>query len=698
MSFTRNTFTLSMMAAAALNAPLLLANEVKPNIDLASYDEKFDDSLEAFYGDEDFVSIATGTKKAIHKAPSVAIVITSDDIQAMGANTIHQVIETVTGIHIYPSNFNRMNPSYSIRGIHTAQNSQVLFLVNGVRTTFAFNGAKWNILDLGVNLIDRVEVIRGPGSAVYGADAYSGVINVITKGTENIFKNDTGVKAGSFDTKSAWFNYGYQQNDLKLSFNGQWQESSGDSSRIVQTDLLHLLGLSALSNAPGALDTRHRYVDLHAQLNFKGAYANLWHLDIEGGAGAGAAQALSNSDKVTGKQTNIELGYKATIIDNLNIDINLFHQKYEDYTYFKIFPDGYMDTDGVEYTQGYIGAPEGEDTNYGFKFISTYSAISQHNVRIEIGYKDTKEITDEAKNFGPGIIKVGQTTQDDTLTSVKGTPYIFIGDNKRRLAYLSLQDEWAFASDWELTTGIRYDDYSDFGSTVNPRLALVWQTQHNLTTKLLYGSAFRAPSFGELFSSNNPILLGNPELKAEKIDTWELAFDYRPNFDWKILFNIYKYQASDLISSVAGKMQNTLKQDGIGSEFEAHWQLNEQLKIKLGYAWQNAESSDNDAIADAPQDTFDINIHWKISSDLSLYANSIWITNRDRAPTDLRSEIEDYNLTNLTLNYTGFDNITLTLAAKNVFDNNIREASNGVIAEDYLLEKRGYWLTAKVNY
>ncbi len=702
MSFTRNFLTLTIVAAFTLNSPLLLANEALSDSDFADVEEDFseesDDSLEDFYGDEDFVSIATGTKKAIHKAPSVATVITSDDIQAMGANTIHQVIETVTGIHTYPSNVNRMNPSYSIRGIHTTENSQVLVLVNGVRTTYAFNGAKWNIFDLGVNLIDRVEVIRGPGSAVYGADAYSGVINVITKGTENIFNNDTGIKTGSFNTRSAWFNYGFQQDDLKLSFNGQWQDTSGDSSRVVQTDLLHLLGLSGLSNAPGSLDTRHRYVDLHAQLDYKGAYANLWHLDIEGGTGAGAAQALSNSDKVTSKQTNIEIGYKTNITDNFNIDVNLYHQKYESFSYFKIFPDGYIDANGVEYNEGFIGVPQTEDTNYGFKLISTYSGINLHNFRIEFGYTDTEEITDELKNFGPGIIEAGQTTQDDTLTSVKGTPYIFLGDNERQLSYISLQDEWAFASDWELTAGIRYDDYSDFGSTVNPRLALVWQTKHNLTTKLLYGSAFRAPSFGELYSSNNPVLLGNADLKPEEISTWELALDYRPNFDWKLLFNIYKYQATDLISVVAGKKENVLEQDGIGSEFEAHWQLNEHLKIKLGYAWQDAEDSDNNAVADAPQNTFDINIQWKIMPDLTLYAASFWIINRDRATTDLRPKIEDYNLTNLTINYTGFDNTTLTLAAKNVFNSDAREASNGAIAEDYPLEQRGYWLTASYQY
>lgn len=591
-----------------------------------------------------------------------------------------------------------MNPSYSIRGIHTAENPQVLVLVNGVRTTFAYSGAKWNIFDLGVNLVDRVEVIRGPGSAVYGADAFSGVINVITKGTESAFKNDAGVKAGSFNTKSAWFNYGIEEGDLKLSFNGQWQDTEGDESRVVQTDLLHLFGLSALSNAPGALDTRHRYTDLHGQLDYRGFYANLWHLNIKGGGGAGAAQALSDSDEMKDKQTNIEFGYKTELSDNLSVDVNFYHQNYKESSYLKIFPDGYIHADGVEYTEGFIGAPGGTDKTYGFKVISNYAGFDKHNVRFEFGYKDLEETTFESKNFGPGVIQPGQTTQDATLTSVKGTPYIFLGDNNRQLSYMSLQDEWAFASDWELTAGIRYDDYSDFGSTINPRVALVWQTRHNLTTKLLYGSAFRAPSFGELFSTNNPIQQGNPSLNSEEVDTWELALDYRPSFDWKILFNVYKYQASDLISPVAGKMQNALKQDGMGGEFEAYWQLSDQFKVKFGYAWQDAEDSLNNAIADAPQDAIDMTMQWQVSSDVSLHTNSFWIKNRARAITDLRPEIKDYNLTNLTLNYTGFENITLTLATKNLFDSSAREASNGVIFEDYPLEERGYWLTAKVQY
>ena len=193
MTLTRSLLPLSLVAIIATNSPLLLAETNS----IEEFPNELDNSLEDFYGDEDFISIATGTKKAIHMAPSVATVITAEQISMMGANSIYDVLETVTGIHISPSNLDRMKPNFSIRGIHTAENPQTLLLVNGERTTYEYNGSRWQKFDVGINLIERIEVIRGPGSAIYGADAFSGVINIITKGVNSISGTDFGVKIGS---------------------------------------------------------------------------------------------------------------------------------------------------------------------------------------------------------------------------------------------------------------------------------------------------------------------------------------------------------------------------------------------------------------------------------------------------------------------------------------------------------------------
>ena len=103
------------------------------------------------------------------------------------------------------------------------------------------------------------------------------------------------------------------------------------------------------------------------------------------------------------------------------------------------------------------------------------------------------------------------------------------------------QDEWQFVENWNLTTGIRYDHYSDFGGTLNPRFALVWATTDSVTTKLLYGRAFRPPSFNELYVINNPNIVGDPELKPQTIDTYELALSHQLTREFLYTLNAFYY-------------------------------------------------------------------------------------------------------------------------------------------------------------
>ena len=138
------------------------------------------------YGDEDFVSIATGSQQPIAKAPAVATVITAKDIRAIGATDLDEILETVPGLHVARS-FTGYNPIYSIRGVYSGFNPQVLVLINGISITNLFFGDRGQVWGgMPVEAIARVEVMRGPGSAVYGADAFAGVINIITKTRQDI--------------------------------------------------------------------------------------------------------------------------------------------------------------------------------------------------------------------------------------------------------------------------------------------------------------------------------------------------------------------------------------------------------------------------------------------------------------------------------------------------------------------------------
>ncbi len=137
--------------------------------ELVSEDEDF----VLAYGDKTFVSIASGSKQTLRRAPAVATVITAEDIAAMGAKDLDEVMETVPGVHVSRT-ANHYSPSYVIRGIYGGiNNPQVLMLQNGIPMNTMYVGDKgiyWGGLPL--ENIARIEIIRGPGSALYGADAY----------------------------------------------------------------------------------------------------------------------------------------------------------------------------------------------------------------------------------------------------------------------------------------------------------------------------------------------------------------------------------------------------------------------------------------------------------------------------------------------------------------------------------------------
>ena len=182
------------------------------------------------------VEIATGISVPISEAPAVATVITAEEIAAMGATDLDQVLETVPGLHLVPSPIRRFDPIHSLRGIHSENGSRILFLLDGVPITQAFGSGQIFNLRLPVHHIARIELIRGPGSAVYGADAFAGVVNVITKTGEEIGGTEVGISAGSFGTRNVWLQHGGRVGSWNLSVAVDWYETDGDEDRIITRD------------------------------------------------------------------------------------------------------------------------------------------------------------------------------------------------------------------------------------------------------------------------------------------------------------------------------------------------------------------------------------------------------------------------------------------------------------------------------
>jgi len=666
-----------------------------------------DEDLFSLYGDEDFVSIATGRKQLISKAPAVASVVTADDIKKMGAKDIEQALESVAGLHVSRRS-SAYNPVFLMRGIHSDFNAQVLMLINGIPITNVFTGDRsvvWG--GMPVENISRIEVIRGPGSAVYGADAFAGTINIITKTADEIDGLEIGISTGSFDTQRAWALYGGEVNGWDVAFSMELLDTNGHDKKISSDQQTVFDGAFATnaSLAPGGVNTGKKSVETRIDLSrdewrlrmgFQGRY------DV--GTGAGVNQALDPLGSADSERFNLDLTYHAPdFSENWDVQgtLSFFDTSFktEDLT---LLPPGVdFPGPGNTFPNGVIGNPSVYERHYRFDTSAFYMGFEDHDLRVGTGvhYIDQYRI-EESKNFasGAGPFPVALPA----VTSVSGSA-LFNREEERTVSYLFVQDEWGFASDWSLTSGLRYDHYSDFGGTVNPRLALVWDTSYNLTTKFLYGRAFRAPSFAEQFNMGNPVAIGNDDLDPEVIDTYEIAFDYTHSGDLKGGLNLFYYDMKDIIRFLPVAM-NAGDQTGYGLELEFEWQLTRDTSISGNYALQRSEdeATSHDA-GNAPQQQIYLRADHTMPSNWSVSSQLNYVMDRERVFGDTRKNVDDYATWDVSLKRTqwfgGFD---IAITINNLTDEEILEPSlydplTDTVAIERDLPQAGRSITAEIR-
>lgn len=247
---------------------------------------------------------------------------------------------------------------------------------------------------------------------------------------------------------------------------------------------------------------------------------------------------------------------------------------------------------------------------------------------------------------------------------------------------------------------MRHDHYSDFGGTTNPRAALVWDASIDLTAKLLYGHAFRAPAFTELYSINNPVVRGNPDLKPETINTWEAAFAWQARPDMDVNLSLFRYRMKDIIRVSNSVWNNTGAQHGHGFELETIWKVSRTLRVQGNYAWQRStdEATDQDA-GYAPHHHLSTRADWSVAGNWLLGGQLNYVADRKRAAGDTRPDIPDYTTVDLSLRTnSGGKGWEFSGAIKNLFSADAREpvpqTPSLSIPNDLPLPRRSFYLQA----
>jgi len=680
-----NAFILPSLMTSTLLMPLPAYANDEP-------ESMWDMSLEDL-GQVRFTSLATGTSTPLDKAAAVATVITAKDIIAMGAIDIDEVLETIPGLHVGTSD-QGYSAKYNIRGITSAFNAQTLMLINGIPITNLVFGNRGNVwAGMPVKSISRIEVIRGPGSAMHGADAYAGIINIITKSRKDINGTHAGIRAGSFNTQASWLEHGGSYNGFDVAFTLEYETSDGQQE-IVDADVI---------GNTGPVTQTNDMIESRLDITYKNSHLRLGLQDRDNiGTGVGVLPILDPSGRFSSQRFNLDYTYT---LDDLTPDLSIesrvsYYRNTQQVEENIILAPPFIF--GPDFDEGFIGNPGFKEENTRFDLSAAYQGFNNHIVRFGTGafWGDIFEVT-ESKNFdtviGPGNV-VSFPAKAEGLVDVSDTNEVWLPEKTRTNYHLFAQDEWQLSDNWQLTSGIRYDHYSDFGDTTNPRLALVWATTNAITTKILYGRAFRAPSITELFVTSNPVNLGDPDLEPETIDTYEFAFSHQVSSKLNYTANTYYYEIADLITLVPSggikQSQNTSDRTGYGAEFEVNYQPDQNLRILANYAYQKSEDNDsNEDVGDAPNHQIYIRTEWKTDDKWQISPQLNWVGTQKRVPeedkdTGRKEDVKHYTTIDLTVKQLNVvTNLNISLSIRNFFDRKVIEPSPispiGGVASDF---------------
>ncbi|MBC7858185.1 MAG: TonB-dependent receptor [Burkholderiaceae bacterium] len=459
------------------------------------------------------VDLGTGTSKFVRQAPAVAYVISGDDIRRLGARNLLEVLQGVPGFFLYNLRANFNEPVADLRGGFSERGGQVLFMLDGRPLRMVDNMTMPEILRLPMHLVERIEVVRGPVSALYGADALTGAVNVITKKRPD----EAGISTGSFGQRELWAGKSGRSGPFDWAI-------SANHSRERETLTAQILRQPVRSYTESV---EREYRDLTLRLTAGPWSLTTWAMrsgkDEAGGPpaqgpqgqpfpppqGAPAQEAPPSQTQGRSRHQHLELAYADRIDDKTDLRASVVRTTFEG------------GTESAAAAAAGLILPKRGETHQSADLTLTRSLPEAHRLRLNLGL--TRERRERGDNPpGPQF-------------------------GAREGRSLVLQDEYAFAPDWELTAGWRIDHFSDFGSANNPRLGLVWNTSAVLTSKLMFGQAFRPP----VFTGADPVAR---QVASETMRNVELAFDLRPHEQLRTALNLYRYRAHDLYVAGEGEL------------------------------------------------------------------------------------------------------------------------------------------------
>jgi outer membrane receptor protein involved in Fe transport len=620
----------------------------------------------------------------VSEAPSAVSVVTAADIKAFGWRSLADVLRSMRGVVVTGDR------NYSYMGVRGFQrpgdyNTRILLLVDGYRTNDAvFDQASLDrefMLD--VDLIERVEFVPGPGSSIYGANAFFGVVNVMTRHARDLPGAQVSAEAGSYGTGKGRVSYGWRgENGAELLLSASRYSSRGQD--------LYYREFDQPENNNGI--ARNLDFDRGSKLFVK-ASAGPFRLTVVHSEQAKGIPTASYSQvfndprsRTVNAQDFVDAAYLTALSGETDLSSRIYWGR-NDYlgSYIYDRPPVLVNRDG-SHARWWGGEA---------KLVTTLLARQ----KLVAGIEYQRDYRRDQFNYD-----INNTQQTGPALPANAVSIDLDDRRSGNRAGIYLQDEITLRNDLLFNAGLRYDHNDATGGIFNPRLALVYRVAAPTTLKLLYGMAYRAPNAYESFYQ----LLGpggqkaNPDLKPERIRSQELILEHYLSPDMRLTATLFRNTVSDLITQTFDESDGLLvfrnleqaTARGLGMELERVWAGGTRLRTSFNLM-ATRDATTGEELVNSPRRLAKLNVSNPVFGDAWRAGAEVQYVGRRAS---LQGEVGAYWLANFTLSSIRLaKNLEVSASVYNLFDRRYADPGSGEHVQD-AIQQDGRNFRLKVGY
>ncbi len=601
------------------------------------------------------VTGSTLTEETLKTVPAAVSVFTREHIDRLGVDYLYELLNLVPGFQFNRNASNGLAYTYSARGRRTTQQSlEVLLLIDGKVVNDPRAGSPDITLPLyPVARIERLEVIRGPGSALYGSSAFTGVINIVTRKQQKSLALAYGSQQrrqlegfwsqsfGGWETDV--FIHAYKDNGeqftLPDTFSGQPITTSDPRQQFV-ADLALKQGDTRIDLSYNRAETNDFYQSENTANGYNANERELWHISLDQGF-----NWLANT------QSQVVLSYQ-----QFSYDFNLYVTG----------PGALAPVSRPRSAEPFWGDAGLAGDSWRFTFSNDWSIDEQSSAQWGLQWARHEETRASARgNFD--LIQLSQKQFPITFYGDEGKVFPIGTEESQNNTGAYIQYLRDLRESTRLTLGGRYDEYTELTGRFSPRLGLVEQLNKMYSLKLLYGEAFGAPTLAETGLINNPLLFGNPDLNHEIVKTWDLILMGNwtsTNFSVGLFENHYEQPIETVFVGAARTYRNGLGEKSQGLEVGWAQDLSNHWSLRSTYTYMDLPAS---AFREATQmASFEVNYaaekwNWNL---LGFYQDE----RQTPITTTTRQSLNDFWILNTQWRYQFTAGYELKLQVKNITD------------------------------